>query len=96
MFAGWSAAKGSKPAEPLWVQVGGSKDNHVEPMDEWFEIDPRFQMALHGMLAHGTNLVITDQPVNTASRSNPGFSVMMGKKEEDAAKEDQVPKNPKK
>ena len=48
------------------------------------------------MLAHGTILVITDQPVTEDSRSSQGLSVMLGKKEEDALKKDQATETPKK
>ena len=36
---------------------------------------------------YGTNLVLTDQPVTKKTRSNPGFSVMAGPKEERALEE---------
>lgn len=89
LFSGWTApsAGGRDSSAPHWIQVGGAKANHAEPMDEWFEIDPRFEFMLHGVLVHGTNLVLTDQPVTKRTRSNPNFSVMAGPKEERALEE---------
>lgn len=90
VFAGWSSKdKDAKHSDPLWVQVGGVKSHHAEPMDEWFEVDPRFEYLLHGVLTKGTNLVITDQPITKQSRSKPGFSVLIGGKGEKATKQDQ-------
>jgi len=89
LFAGWTKdSVGSRDAStPNWIHIGGAKANHAEPMDEWFAIDPRFEFLLHGILVHGTNLVLTDQAVTKKTRSDPGFSVMAGPKEEKALRE---------
>lgn len=90
LFAGWDSGSGKgKPADPMWIQVGGAKSNHATPMDEWFEIDSRFQYLLQGLLTRGTNLVITDQSMTHQTRSDPDFAIMMGKPEEKAAQEGQ-------
>ncbi|MGI9243065.1 MAG: L,D-transpeptidase family protein [Verrucomicrobiales bacterium] len=89
LFAGWTddSVGGRESSTPNWVHIGGSKGNHAEPMDEWFEIDPRFEHLLHGILVHGTNLVLTDEPVTKKTRSNPGFNVMSGPEVEKALKQ---------
>ena len=89
LFAGWTkdSVGGRSTSTPNWVHIGGERGNHAEPMDEWFSIDPRFEFFLHGVLVHGTNLVLTDQPVTAKTRSNPGFNVMAGPKEERALTE---------
>lgn len=83
VFSGWAEGKGGV-AESQWTQVGGAKSNHAEPISDWFKIDSRFQHLVQGLLVPGTNLVVTDEPVTTASRSENGFCVLQGKREETA------------
>jgi len=83
VFSGWVEGKDGV-AESQWTQVGGAKSNHAEPISDWFKVDPRFQHLVQGLLAPGTNLVITDESVTSSTRSGHGFRVLQGRKEEAA------------
>jgi hypothetical protein len=87
VFAGWKVGGKNRSAESQWVQVGGSKSSHAEPLREWFKLDPRFQHLLQGLLVPGTNLVVTADSVTGQTRSAPGFRVLQGWREEAAEKE---------
>ena len=87
VFAGWKVDGKNRSAESQWVQVGGSKSSHAEPLREWFKLDPRFQHLLQGLLVPGTNLVVTADSVTGQTRSAPGFRVLQGWREEAAEKE---------
>lgn len=82
IFTGWEVHKGQ--AESRWVQVGGHPSSHAEALDEWFELDPRFQHLLQGLLVPGSNLVVTNESVTRQTRSEPGFHVLQGRREEAA------------
>ena len=87
LFTGWKVKGRDKSAESQWVQVGGPKAAHAEPLREWFKLDPRFQHLLQGLLVPGTNLVVTSESATKQTRSDPGFRVLQGRKEEAAEKE---------
>lgn len=78
VFTGWKGDKGS------WHYVGGDKANHSTQLSEWFKLDERFQHILHGVVVPGTNLVVTSESVSKKTRSEPGFRVLQGAKEEAA------------
>ena len=87
IFSGWTAgADGGASSKPHWIRVGGSKPHGAEKLDEWFEIDSRFEHLFHGLIVSGTNLVVTDQPVSDETRSKAGFTVLAGPREENAIK----------
>ncbi|NWK55555.1 L,D-transpeptidase family protein [Verrucomicrobiaceae bacterium N1E253] len=84
VFAGWKVDGKKGEARSSWIQVSGNKGHHSDTLDEWFEVDTRFQHLLQGMITPGTNLVVTSEPVTDRSRSEMGFSLLQGQKEEKA------------
>ena len=87
IFTGWKVDGAKHSAESHWIRIGGHKRGHEVALKAWFQFDPRFQYLLQGLLVPGTNLVITSESVTTKTRSNPGFRVLQGLKEEVAEKE---------
>ena len=65
---------------PHWHQVAGPEGSAEIRAFYHLKIDPRLQHALATMTAQGTTLILTDQPLADASRSEPGFAIMHGTK----------------
>lgn len=61
---------------PHWHQVGGPSDSHQLKAFKHIKTDPRLMHILETVLVPGTNLVMTDEPLTNATRSNPGFHIM--------------------
>jgi hypothetical protein len=90
VFTGWNPAKGSKPALPHWVQVGGPEHRHSDEVDDYFKLDPHFRHLVEALLTVGTNLVVTDESMTGAKRSEPGFNILQGRIEEAATAKDKA------
>ncbi len=86
VFSGWKVEGRKHTAESQWHQVGGARDNHTTALNEWFKLDPRFQHILQALVVPGTNLVVTSESVTKQTRSDPGFRVLQGPREEAAEK----------
>lgn len=82
VFTSWKVNGKKHTTDSQWLQVGGSKSQHDVSMKQWFKLDPRFQHLLQALLVPGTNLVVSSESVTQQSRSDPGFMVLQGKKEE--------------
>lgn len=86
VFSGWKVDGKNGGAQSSWTQVSGHKSHHEDTLNEWFELDERFQHLLQGLIIPGTNLVVTGDSVTTKTRSAMGFSLLQGQKEESAIK----------
>ena len=74
---GWTKDDQGVP-HPHWHQVAGPEGSDKIKAFYHLKIDPRLQHALATMTAQGTTLILTDQPLAAASRSETGFSIMQG------------------
>lgn len=78
VFDGYQIDQKDKQPFPHWHQVGGPADSHQMKAFSHLKTDPRLKHILDAVLTPGTNLVITDQTVGEATRTNPGFHIMTG------------------
>lgn len=77
LFDGWQRDEKGAPF-PHWHQIGGPADSHQLKAFKHIKTDPRLKHVLETVLTPGTNLVITDEALSDATRSNPGFHIMSG------------------
>jgi len=78
IFDGWRRDGKSKEPFPHWHQVGGPANSHEIKSFKHIKTDERMQHILETVLTPGTNLVITNESVTDATRSQPGFHIMSG------------------
>lgn len=78
VFDGWQKDEKSKAPYPHWHQIGGPADSHQLKAFKNLQTDPRLKHILDTVLTPGTNLVITDDSLSNATRSQPGFHIMKG------------------
>ena len=78
IFDGWLKDPKSGKTYPHWHQVGGPADSHLLKSFKHIKTDPKLKHILDAVLVPGTNLVITNDPLSKASRSQPGFHIMSG------------------
>ena len=77
VFDGWERDKSGKPF-PHWHQIGGPADSHQLQAFGHLNADPRLKHVLDAVLTPGTNLIITNDSLSNATRSQPGFHIMRG------------------
>ncbi|MEM9018237.1 MAG: hypothetical protein AAGC68_14580, partial [Verrucomicrobiota bacterium] len=78
LFDGWQRDPQSGQPFPHWHQVSGPADSHQLKAFKHLKTDPRLKHVLDTVIVPGTNLVITDEPMTEATRSQPGFHIMSG------------------
>lgn len=78
IFDGWQRDEKSKEPFSHWHQIGGPANSHEIRAFKHLRMDPRLKHVLDAVLVPGTNLVITNEPISEASRSQPGFHIMRG------------------
>ncbi len=78
VFAGWGRDGKSKEAHPQWHQIGGPSNSHEIKAFQHIKTDERMQHILETVITPGTNLVITNESVTDATRTQPGFHIMTG------------------
>ncbi len=78
VFDGWERDGKSKEVHPHWHQAGGPADSHMVKAFMHIKTDPRLQHVLESVIVPGTTLVVTDEPLSEATRSQPGFHIMSG------------------
>lgn len=72
---GWEKGKDGV-AYPHWHQVSGPNGSHELKAFSHLHTDPRLKHAVDAVLKPGATLVITNEPMTEATRSEPGFMVM--------------------
>jgi hypothetical protein len=75
---GWSKDPLGKEVHPSWHQVSGPSNSREVKAFSHIQTDPRLAHVLEAVLAPGTVLVITKDPISKATRSQPGFQIMSG------------------
>jgi hypothetical protein len=78
IFDGWERDAKSKNPFPHWHQIGGPAHSHELKAFQHLKTDPRLKHVLDTVLTPGTNLVITNESLTDATRSQPGFHIMKG------------------
>jgi hypothetical protein len=78
IFDGWQRDGKSKEAYPHWHQIGGPSNSHEIKAFKHIKTDERMQHILETVITPGTNLVITNESVTNATRTQPGFHIMTG------------------
>lgn len=78
IFDGWQRDEKSKEPFAHWHQIGGPANSHEIKAFKHIKTDERLQHILESVLTPGTNLVITNESVTDATRSQPGFHIMSG------------------
>lgn len=75
---GW--AKDEKTGVPYasWHQVGGPADSHMLKEFSHLKMDPRMKHVLDAVIAPGTALIMTEDSISKATKSQPGFHIMHG------------------
>lgn len=76
LFDGW--LRGGQDEDPFahWHQVSGPANSHEIKAMKQLKTDPRLKHVLDAVLVPGTLLVITDESVSDATRSQPGFNIL--------------------
>lgn len=77
IFDGWSRDKEGVPF-PHWHQVGGPAGSHQIKSFSHIKMDSRLKHILEGALRPGVSLVITEDPLTKATRTEPGFLILQG------------------
>lgn len=77
VFDGWEREQSGNPY-PHWHQVGGPANSHELQAFQHLKTDPRLKHVLDTVLTPGTNLIITNDSLSNATRSQPGFHIMKG------------------
>lgn len=77
IFDGWETGEKGE-VYPHWHQVGGPANSHELKAFKHIKTDPRLKHILDTVLTPGTSLVMTDETLSQATRSNPGFHIMSG------------------
>jgi len=78
VFDGWQRDEKSNDPYAHWHQIGGPADSHQLKAFKHLQTDPRLKHILDTVLTPGTNLVITNDSLTNATRSQPGFHIMRG------------------
>lgn len=73
---GWE--QDGKKSFPSWHQVGGPSNSRELKAFSHIQTDPRLSHILEAVMAPGAVLVITNDSLTEAMRSQPGFQVMSG------------------
>lgn len=63
---------------PHWHQVSGPNGSQELKAFTHLKTDPRLQHVIDTVISSGTTLVITDEAMSDATRSQPGFFIMQG------------------
>jgi hypothetical protein len=63
-----------------WITVAsvGGRTPNIKELAEKIDIDPQFLANVRALVAPGASLIITDGPVDGATRSDPDFNIMTG------------------
>jgi hypothetical protein len=77
VFDGWERDTSGQPY-PHWHQIGGPADSHQLQAFKHLKTDSRLKHVLDSVLTPGTNIVITNDSLSSATRSQPGFHIMKG------------------
>ncbi|MFV0338670.1 MAG: L,D-transpeptidase family protein [Chthoniobacterales bacterium] len=83
IFSGWKDEGDKRVGE--WIYPDNDSGKVI--VAGWFKMDPRFRSLLEGLLSPGATLVITSDSLSKDHRSEAGFSILQGSKEEDALKQ---------
>jgi hypothetical protein len=79
VFDGWQRESKTAATTPRWHQVSGPADSHQLEEFGHIKTDPRLKHILDTVVTPGTILVITNESLSEATRSQPGFQIMSGK-----------------
>tara|TARA_R110002096_G_scaffold83431_1_gene193435 strand:- start:3356 stop:4285 length:930 start_codon:yes stop_codon:yes gene_type:complete len=63
---------------PHWHQVGGPEGSHEIKAFSHIHTDPQLQHIIEAVMKAGTSLVITNDSLSDATRSQPGFTIAQG------------------
>lgn len=74
---GWNQDKDGQ-YHPHWHQVAGPQGSHELKAFSHIQMDPRLKHVMDVVMKPGTTLVLTDDSLSNATRSQPGFLVMHG------------------
>ncbi len=77
IFDGWSRNKKGE-AIPHWHQVGGPSGSHQIKSFSHIKMSSRLKHILEGALRPGVSLVITEDALSKATRTEPGFLILQG------------------
>tara|TARA_R110000850_G_scaffold114670_4_gene229576 strand:+ start:298 stop:1416 length:1119 start_codon:yes stop_codon:yes gene_type:complete len=74
---GWTKDNKGAP-HPHWHQVGGPEGSHELKAFSHIHTDPQLQHIIEAVLKTGTTLIITNESMTEATRSQPGFTIAQG------------------
>lgn len=75
---GWAKDEKSGVPYASWHQVGGPADSHMLKEFSNLKMDPRLKHVLDAVIAPGTTLIVTEDTISDATKSQPGFHIMHG------------------
>ncbi|MDF1824704.1 MAG: L,D-transpeptidase family protein [Verrucomicrobiales bacterium] len=75
---GWIKDQKNGETIPHWHQVSGPPESHLLKSASHLKMDPRLRHVIESALKPGTTLVMTEDPMTEATRSDPGFQILSG------------------
>lgn len=74
--AGWDRDAKSGDPHFTWHQIGGPANSHEIKAFSHIKTDPNLKHILEAVIHPGANLVITNESLTEATRSQPGFQIL--------------------